>query len=120
MILISPTPVSHVAFLPIVVVFVLGLALLMVSNLPYPSFKQVNLRRKWPATTLFLIAVLFSLLTFVPTHVLAILLATYILSAPFLVLTGKLRRPGAQVDTTQGTGNHTSTSSEDGDIDEPE
>ncbi len=91
MILISPAPVSHVAFMPVVVVFVLGLALLMVSNLPYPSFKNVNLRRRWPTTTLFLIAVIFSLLTFVPTHVLAILLGTYILSAPFLVLTGKLR-----------------------------
>ncbi len=95
LILMSPAPVSHVAFLPVVVVFVLGLSLLMVSNLQYPSFKNVDLRRRWPATTQFVIAVVFSLLTFVPMHVLAILLATYILSAPFLVLTGKFHRPTA-------------------------
>jgi hypothetical protein len=44
LVLMSPTPVTHPAFIPVVVAFVLGLSLLMVSNLPYPSFKGVNLR----------------------------------------------------------------------------
>jgi len=62
----------------------------MVSNLPYPSFKGVNLRRKWPAPTLFLIALAFSLITLTP-HFLSILAAIYIISAPVTVLTRKVR-----------------------------
>ena len=91
LVLTSPSPVTHPAFIPVVVAFVLGLSLLMVSNLPYPSFKGVNLRRKWPAPTLFLIALVFSLITLTP-HVLSILAAIYILSAPVMVLTRKVRR----------------------------
>jgi len=90
LVLTSPSPVTHPAFIPVVVAFVLGLSLLMVSNLPYPSFKGVNLRRKWPAPTLFLIALVFSLITLTP-HVLSILAAIYILSAPVTVLTRKVR-----------------------------
>jgi CDP-diacylglycerol--serine O-phosphatidyltransferase len=65
--------------------------LLMVSNLPYPSFKGVNLRKKWPAPTLFLIALAFSLITLTP-HFLSVFAAIYILSAPVMVLTSKVRR----------------------------
>ncbi len=90
LVLVSPEPVTHAAFLPVVVAFVLATALLMVSNLPYPSFKDVDLRKRWPSTTFFLIAVVFSLLAFVPTHVLSILLAVYVLSAPVTVLGGKI------------------------------
>jgi CDP-diacylglycerol--serine O-phosphatidyltransferase len=90
LVLLSPTPVTYPAFIPVVVAFVLGLALLMVSNLPYASFKGVNLRKKWPAPTLFLIALVFSLITLTP-HVLSVLAAIYILSAPITVLTRKAR-----------------------------
>jgi CDP-diacylglycerol--serine O-phosphatidyltransferase len=90
LVLLSPTPVTHPAFIPVVVAFVFGLSLLMVSNLPYPSFKGVNLRKKWPAPTLFLIALVFSLVTLTP-HVLSVLAAIYILSAPVAVLTNKAR-----------------------------
>ncbi len=90
LVLLSPTPVTHPAFIPVVVVFVFGLSLLMVSNLPYPSFKGVDLRKKWPAPTLFLIALVFSLVTLTP-HVLSVLAAIYILSAPVTVLTKKAR-----------------------------
>lgn len=90
MVLLSPTPVTHPAFIPVVVAFVFGLSLLMVSNLPYPSFKGVNLRKKWPAPTLFLIALVFSLVTLTP-HFLSVLAAIYILSAPVAVLTKKAR-----------------------------
>ncbi len=94
-VLVSPTPVQHPAFIPVVAVFVIALALLMVSNLPYRSFKDLNLRRQWPATTLFAIAVLISLVTLSP-HVLSVLLAIYILSAPVGVVTGRVRgRPPA-------------------------
>ena len=90
LVLTSPTPVTHPAFIPVVVAFVLGLSLLMVSNLPYPSFKGVNLRKKWPAPTLFLIALVFSLITLTP-HFLSVFAAVYILSAPITVLTRKVR-----------------------------
>ena len=91
LVLTSPTPVNQPAFVPVVVAFVLGLSLLMVSNLPYPSFKGVNLRRQWPAPTLFLIALVFSLITLTP-HFLSVFAAIYILSAPVAVLTRKVRR----------------------------
>jgi len=91
LVLMSPTPVTHPAFIPVVVAFVLALSLLMVSNLPYKSFKGVNLRRKWPAPTLFLIALVFSLVTLTP-HVLSLLAAIYILSAPVSILTRRVRR----------------------------
>ena len=104
LVLMSPSPVTHPAFIPVVVAFVLGLSLLMVSNLPYPSFKGVNLRRKWPAPTLFLIAVVFSLITLTP-HVLSILATIYILSAPVLVLTKKARRRPAEPIAAHGDSN---------------
>jgi CDP-diacylglycerol--serine O-phosphatidyltransferase len=99
LVLTSPTPVTDPWFIPVVVAFVLGLALLMVSNLPYPSFKAVNLRRKWPAPTLFLIALAFSLITLTP-HFLSVLAAIYILSAPVAVLTRKVRRSDAGAKTS--------------------
>jgi len=90
-VLISPTPVQHPAFIPVVACFVLGLALLMVSNLPYRSFKDLDVRRRWPVTTVFVVAVMVSLVTLTP-HVLSVMAALYILSAPFSVLTRRLRR----------------------------
>jgi CDP-diacylglycerol--serine O-phosphatidyltransferase len=90
-VLVSPTPVQHPAFIPVVVGFVLALSLLMVSNLPYRSFKDINLRRQWPATTVFLIALAFSAITLTP-HVLSLLAGVYVLSAPVTVLTEKLKR----------------------------
>jgi CDP-diacylglycerol--serine O-phosphatidyltransferase len=91
MVLLSPTPVQHPAFIPVVVAVVVSLALLMVSSLPYRSFKDLNLRRQWPAPTLFAIALVFSLVTLDP-RLLSLLAALYILSAPVTVLTGRVRR----------------------------
>lgn len=92
LVLVSPTPVVHPAFIPVVVGFVLALSLLMVSNLPYRSFKDVNLRRPRPVTVLFLIAIGFALITYAPVHVLSLLLVIYILSAPVSVLGARFRR----------------------------
>lgn len=97
-VLVSPSPVQHPGFIPVVGVFSTALALLMVSNLPYRSFKDLDLRRRWPVTSIFLIALAFSLITLTP-HVLSVMAAIYILSAPFTVLTGRLRhhrRPAAE------------------------
>ncbi len=101
LVLVSPTPVQHPAFIPVVAAFTIALALLMVSNLPYRSFKDVNLRRQWPAPTLFAIALVFSLITLTP-HVLSVMLAIYILSAPIAVLTGRFRRGGTAARRADG------------------
>lgn len=90
LVLLSPTPVQHPSFIPVVGAVVLCLALLMVSNLPYRSFKDLNLKRQWPAPTLFAIALVFSLITLDP-RLLSVLAALYILSAPVAVLTRRLR-----------------------------
>ena len=95
-VLVSPSPVHQPAFIPVVGAFTICLALLMVSNLPYRSFKDVDLRRRWPVTSIFIIALAFSLITLTP-HVLSIMAAVYILSAPLAVLTRRLRRRPAPV-----------------------
>ena len=104
LVLLRPAPVQHAAFIPVVAGFVFCVAVLMVSNLPYASFKDVNLRRQWPATTLFIIALAFSLITLTP-HVLSVLLAIYILSAPLKVLARMVRgrSAGAASPHTQGS-----------------
>jgi CDP-diacylglycerol--serine O-phosphatidyltransferase len=108
MVLLSPTPVQHRYFIPVVAVVVLSLALLMVSNLPYRSFKDLNMRRQWPAPMLFAIALVFSIVTLDP-RLLSVLAAVYILSAPFAVLTrragGKTRRPTITPSDPEGADN---------------
>jgi CDP-diacylglycerol--serine O-phosphatidyltransferase len=103
MVLLSPTPVQHPTFIPVVVTVVLCLALLMVSNLPYRSFKDLNMRRQWPAPTLFAIALVFSVITLDP-RLLSVLAALYILSAPFAVLTRRFRRTRTATATRPETG----------------
>ena len=92
LVLVSPGPVRDPYLLWIVAGFVLGLSILMVSNLRYRAFKDVDLRKRWPVTSLFLIAFVFSMIVFARSKVLAILLAAYILSAPVRVLASWFRR----------------------------
>jgi len=94
LVLISPAPVSHTWFIPVVMVFVLCLSLLMVSNLEYRSFKDLDLKRQWPAPTLFVLALVVALVTLRP-HLLSVLLALYILSAPVAQTSRWLRRRNA-------------------------
>lgn len=103
LVLVSPTPVQHPLFIPVVVGFVLALALLMVSNLPYRSFKDLDFRRRWPVPIFFLIALVFSLVTLTP-HVLSLLLAVYILSAPVAVFSGKLHHRGGSAPDEEDDG----------------
>jgi len=103
MVLLSPTPVQHPTFIPVVVAVVFSLALLMVSNLPYRSFKDLNMRRQWPAPTLFTIALVFSLITLDP-RLLSVIAAVYILSAPFGLLTRRMRRKDSGPSPAKKTG----------------
>lgn len=114
MVLLSPTPVQHPTFVPVVVAVVLSLALLMVSNLPYRSFKDLNLKRQWPAPTLFVIALIFSVITLDP-RLLSILAALYILSAPVAVLLRRLRRDDRRPEAPPA--DDSQTGSRDGDED---
>ncbi len=98
LVLVSPEPVQNPYFLWIVAGFVLCLSLLMVSNLPYRAFKDIDMRKRWPATTVFIIAFVFSMIVFARAKVLSLLLATYILSAPTLVLTRLLRGASGKED----------------------
>jgi CDP-diacylglycerol--serine O-phosphatidyltransferase len=90
-VLVSPAPVQHPAFIPVVACFVIALSLLMVSNLPYRSFKDLDLRRRWPVTTIFIIAIVVSLVTLTP-HVLSVMAAVYVLSAPVGLVLGRARK----------------------------
>jgi CDP-diacylglycerol--serine O-phosphatidyltransferase len=92
MTLLSPRPVQGEEFPWIVAAFLLCLALLMVSKLPYRAFKDVDLKQKWPVTTLFAIAAVFSATVFAPAKVLALLLGIYILSAPVALVLGLVPR----------------------------
>ncbi len=93
LVLLSPSPVTHPTFIPVVIAFVLGISLLMVSNVVYPSFKGVDLRRRWPAPALFVIALVFSLLIVSPVYFVVLLAAAYILSGPIWMLFGKRPDP---------------------------
>jgi CDP-diacylglycerol--serine O-phosphatidyltransferase len=119
LVLVSPTPVSHPWFIPVVMAFVLALSVLMVSNLPYRSFKDLNLRKQWPALALFFMAVVFSVIVYslvtLRPHLLAILAACYIMSAPVTVLWRRVRRApaGAPVDATGLPGQGTTDGSDE-------
>ncbi len=86
----------------VLVAFVAALAVLMVSTLPYPTFKQIDLRRRWPVTAIFGIAVVFALIVFGRARILALLLAAYLLSAPYLVLSGRVRKARASAASEEG------------------
>ena len=112
MVLMSPTPVQHPSFIPVVVVTVLSLSVLMVSNLPYRSFKDLNMKRQWPAPTLFVIAVVFSLITLDP-RLLSVLAALYVLSAPVAVLGRRVRRAKHEPSNTIEPGSDDGTKTSD-------
>lgn len=73
-------------------VSVLILSYLMVSTLPYPSFKELELKTMRPTFTLLLIVLLFLIVAFHPPLSLLLLLLTYYLSGPYLFFSKKLIR----------------------------
>lgn len=73
-------------------VAVLVLSYLMVSTLPYPSFKELELKTMRPTFTLLSIVLLFLIVAFHPPLSLLLLLITYYLSGPYLFFSKKLIR----------------------------
>ncbi|NWG00957.1 MAG: CDP-diacylglycerol--serine O-phosphatidyltransferase [Thermoanaerobaculaceae bacterium] len=66
--------------------FVLLVSLLMVSKIPYRSYKDFNLRRRWPATAFFVLAVAIAVIAVSPVPTMAVLCAAYLLSGPVEVV----------------------------------
>lgn len=84
--LILKVPGSSIIF----PVAVLILSYLMVSTLPYPSFKELEIKTMRPTFTLLSIVLLFLIVAFHPPLSLLLLLLTYYLSGPYLFFSKKL------------------------------
>lgn len=67
-------------------VIMLALGVLMVSNIRYHSFKQVDLRGKVPFVAVLIVVLVFTLVALDPPHILFLLACGYALSGPFLTL----------------------------------
>lgn len=72
-------------------VFVFIVSVLMVSTIPYRSFKDYNLRQRWPATAFFVIALVVALIAFTALPAMALLLSVYLVAGPAEYLVRRLR-----------------------------
>jgi CDP-diacylglycerol---serine O-phosphatidyltransferase len=67
----------------------LALAGLMVSRVPYPSFKGIDLRHSAPLELMLIVVVVVAMLIAMPQFTTFMLATTYVLSGPFLFLRGE-------------------------------
>lgn len=99
LVLVDPAPVIDPRFKILVGLYLLLIALLMVSDLPYRTFKNVGLRRRWPATLFFVIAVVVAMIAATPVATLAVMLCVYLVAGPIEWLLRRSRQrslhPGA-------------------------
>jgi CDP-diacylglycerol---serine O-phosphatidyltransferase len=82
MVLISPAPLVGEVKTALVWAFVFLVSVLMVSTVPYRSYKDFNLRQRWPATAFFVFALILAVVVVSPLPVMAFLAAAYLLSGP--------------------------------------
>lgn len=92
MVLVAPEPVVNRPVTIAVWAFVLTISFLMVSTIPYRSYKDVNLRRRFPATAFFLMALVLAVVAVWPVPTLATLAVVYLLSGPIEMLRRRRRR----------------------------
>lgn len=87
-------PVHRWFGLFLVLLVAVATGLLMVSNIRYSSFKQINLRNKVPFIAIFVAVVAFVFIAIDPSTVLLLLFAGYAISGPAITLyaIGKKRR----------------------------
>lgn len=81
------------------------LGVLMVSNVPYPSFKELNLKGRVPFVVMFFGLLIFVAVTVDPARVLLTMACTYCLSGPVIWLVRFLkhkRSKQAEVDSADG------------------
>jgi CDP-diacylglycerol--serine O-phosphatidyltransferase len=95
---LDANPMMHMAALLLTVLA----SLLMVSNIRYYSFKQINLRDRVPFVAILAVVLLFVLISLDPSLVLFSLFALYALSGPVVTLT-LLRRHRAARRAGQST-----------------
>ena len=79
-------------YVVLTILLIVTLSVLMISNIGYISFKDVNLKQKVPYIMLFIISLIISFISFDPPKVLFIFFLLYGLSGPSLYLIRRLRR----------------------------
>lgn len=77
---------------------ILGLAYLMVSTIPYPAFKDLDIKTMRPTFTLLAIVLIFLIVAFHPPYSLFILLNVYLASGPFLLISRRFSRRKEEVE----------------------
>jgi CDP-diacylglycerol---serine O-phosphatidyltransferase len=82
LVLLRPEPVPPSALAVVVWAVVLAVSLLMVSTVPYRSYKDFKLRERWPATAFFLFALIIAVIVVSPRPAMAAVLGGYILLGP--------------------------------------
>ena len=92
LVLVTPEPVVGRAMTIGVWAFVLAVSLLMVSTVPYRSYKEFNLKKRLPATAFFLFALIIAVIAMSPVPTMAALAALYLLSGPAEYVVRRLRR----------------------------
>lgn len=81
------------------------LGILMVSNVPYPSFKELNLKGRVPFVVMFIGLLIFVIVTVDPARVLLVMACTYCLSGPVMWLNKqRLLRKQRVSDTADSSG----------------
>ena len=80
------------AYVTLTVILIVSLSVLMVSNIAYMSFKDINFRQKIPYIMLFVISLAISFISFDPPKVLFIFFLFYGLSGPGLYFFRRFKR----------------------------
>jgi CDP-diacylglycerol---serine O-phosphatidyltransferase len=92
MVLVAPDPVVGQLKVALVWAFVFVVSVLMVSTVPYRSFKDFDMRQRWPATAFFVFALILAVVVVSPLPVMAFLAAAYLVSGPLEMAVGLVRR----------------------------
>ena len=92
--LLSDLKVDIATYLHLTLLLIICLSALMVSNVAYFSFKDLNLKQKVPHVTLFAVALIISFISFDPPKVLFIFFLLYGLSGPLMYLLRRVKRNG--------------------------
>ena len=80
------------SYVTLTVILIVSLSILMVSNIAYVSFKDINFRQKIPYIMLFVISLAISFISFDPPKVLFIFFLFYGLSGPGLYFYRRFKR----------------------------
>jgi CDP-diacylglycerol--serine O-phosphatidyltransferase len=87
---------ENIAIVPVLFVTTITMALLMVSNIRYYSFKELDLRGRVPFVAVLAIVLVFVLVSLDPAAVLAICFVAYAISGPVITLVQLRERRAAR------------------------